>query len=60
MDWQKILWALALAMMIPFVWRSAKWWLANSPKPQKGDWTAAMFALALVGAFVLLLIKMVQ
>lgn len=59
MDWEKIAWVAALAMMLPFAWRNARWWLANAPKPEQGDWTAALFALGAVACFVALLIAMV-
>ncbi len=60
MDWMKILAAVALLMMLFVSWRGFKWWSANSPKAEKGDWNSALLALAAVAAFVALLIMMVR
>jgi uncharacterized membrane protein YfcA len=60
MDWMKILAAVFLVMMLFYAWRGFKWWSENSPKAEKGDWNAALLAIAAVGAFVGLLILLVR
>ncbi len=58
--WWKIIIALAFAMMLPFMWRSYKYWSENSPKAEKGDWANVVFILGLVTLFISLLIISVQ
>lgn len=60
MDWMNIAIAVVFAMMLPSAYRGAKWWLANGPKAQAGDWSTVLFILGLVILFVLLLIMSVQ
>lgn len=60
MDWGKWVWAALLLIMLPGVYRNAKWWLANGPKPQSGDWANVLFIMGMVVLFVLLLIMSVQ
>jgi hypothetical protein len=60
MDWMKILAVVAGIMMLFFLWPAYKHWSKTSPKAEKGDWNAALLAIAAVGAFVALLILLVR
>ena len=60
MEWMKILGAVAGVMMLFAIWPAYKWWSQNSPKASKGDWNAALLALAAVAAFVGLMILLVR
>jgi hypothetical protein len=59
MDWMKIASAVALGLMIALLIPQAKAMLTHSPKPQRGDWTAALVPLLGVLGFVLLLMSWV-
>lgn len=59
MDWMKIFAAILIVGWIVFMWPRAKHWLQNSPKAQKGDWSAALLPIGFVVLFVILLIAMV-
>ncbi|MCU7881991.1 MAG: hypothetical protein KZQ66_15825 [Candidatus Thiodiazotropha sp. (ex Lucinoma aequizonata)] len=59
MDWSKIIWAVLLGAMIPFLWPRAKQMLKNSPKAEQGDWQAVLLPIVFVVGFVILLIMMV-
>jgi archaellum biogenesis protein FlaJ (TadC family) len=59
MDWVKIFSAILIVGWIIFMWPRAKYWIQNSPKAQKGDWSAAVLPLAAVVAFVILLVMLV-
>lgn len=58
--WMKLAAAAALIMMLVFIYPTAKHWLQNGPKAQKGDWGGALLPLAAVVAFVILLIALVK
>lgn len=60
MDWTKILWAAAIAMMLFAMWPAYKQWSQHGPKAEKGDWQAALLPLLGVIGFVVLLIMMVR
>lgn len=60
MDWMKILAAVAVVMMLVFIWPAYKRWSKESPKAEKGDWNAALLAIAAVAGFVGLLIMLVR
>ncbi len=55
----KIASAVALGLMIALLIPQAKAMLTHSPKPQRGDWTAALVPLLGVLGFVLLLMSWV-
>ncbi len=52
--------ALLVIALIIFIYPAAKYWLKNSPKAEKGDWTAFLFPIAMVIAFVGFLMMMVS
>jgi hypothetical protein len=56
----KILLAAVFVLLIVRMWPVAKAWMENGPRAQKGDWNAVLLPLALVVAFVALLIMMVR
>lgn len=56
----KIAAAAAMGMMVFYAWRAFKQWQEHGPKPQKGDWQAAILPLALVVGLVVLLVAMVR
>ncbi len=58
--WMKIAWAAMLIMLLVYIYPSAKHWLQNGPKAEKGDWSSALLPLALVVGFVVLLIMAVR
>jgi len=60
MEWMKILGVVAGVLMLFAMWPAYKWWSQNSPKAEKGDWNAALLAIAAVAAFVGLLIMLVR
>jgi len=60
MEWMKILAAVAGVMMLFAMWPAYKWWSANSPEAQPGDWRAAILAIAAVAGFVVLLVLLVR
>ncbi|UCG71953.1 MAG: hypothetical protein JSV45_11920 [Chromatiales bacterium] len=60
MDWMKIGQAALLIMFIVVLIPAVRWWSKNSPKAEKGDWTAALLPLVGVILFVALLIYMVR
>jgi hypothetical protein len=60
MDWMKILAVIAGIMMLFFMWPAYKHWSQHGPKAEKGDWNAALLAIAAVAAFVALLILLVR
>ena len=60
MDWMKILAVVAGVMMLFAMWPAFKWWSQNGPKAEKGDWNAALLAIAAVAGFVVLLILLVR
>jgi hypothetical protein len=60
MDWMKILAVVAGVLMLFAMWPAYKWWSQNAPKAGKGDWNAALLAIAAVAAFVGLLIILVR
>ena len=55
----KVASALALGLMLVFLIPRAKQMMANSPAAQAGDWSAALFPIAAVIFFVVLLIAFV-
>lgn len=55
----KVASALALGLMLVFLIPRAKQMMANSPAAEAGDWTAAIFPIAVVILFVVLLIVFV-
>jgi uncharacterized membrane protein YphA (DoxX/SURF4 family) len=56
----KIVAAAAMGMMVFYAWRAYQQWQQQGPKPQKGDWQAAILPLAMVMGLVVLLIAMVR
>jgi len=56
----KIAQAGLLIMFLVVLWPAARWWSANSPKAGRGDWPAALLAIAAVAGFVVLLVAMVR
>jgi len=59
MDWLKVGSALLLVMMLVYLWPRAMHMIKNSPKGSSKDWQAAIIPIALVIAFVFLLVAMV-
>lgn len=60
MDWQKIIWAILIGMMIIFLLPRAKAMLSESKQAEPGAWSSAILPLAMVAGFVVLLIMMVR
>jgi heme O synthase-like polyprenyltransferase len=60
MEWGKILAFVAGIMMLFFLWPAYKHHQQNSKQAEKGDWSAAIFAIGGVVLFVLLLIMSVR
>lgn len=58
--WLQIASAVVVGMMLFFLYPTAKHWLKNGPKAEKGDWGAALLPLLLVVGFVILLVAMVR
>ncbi len=56
----KILFGIAIVMMLFAMWPAYKHWSSNSPKAEKGDWANVVFILGVVVLFVALLIMSVQ
>jgi hypothetical protein len=59
MDWMKIGSALLIIAMIIWIWPNAKRMMAESRKPEAGEWGGVLLPLAAVAGFVVLLIMMV-
>lgn len=57
--WMKIASALALGLMLVFLIPRAKQMMADSPAAQTGDWRSALFPIALVVLFVIILMTFV-
>jgi hypothetical protein len=60
MEWMQILAAVVGVMMLFALWPAYKWWSANSPKAEAGDWQAVLLPLAAVVGLVVLLILSVR
>jgi len=58
--WLKILTAVVLGYMALRLWPAANHMLKHGPKGTSDDWRGALFPLALVIAFVVLLILLVR
>ena len=58
--WMKVIWGVALVMMLFALWPAYKHWSKNSPKAEKGDWASVVFVMGLVVLFVVLLIAAVR
>ena len=58
--WMKIAAAIAIGMMLVFMFPRAKHWLEHGPKAEKGDWQAAILPILAVVGFVILLVMMVR
>ena len=56
----KILFGIAIVMMLFAMWPAYKHWSSNSPKAEKGDWANVVFILGVVVLFVALMIMSVQ
>lgn len=52
--------ALLLVALVIFIYPAAKYWLKNSPKPEKGDWQAFLIPISMVIAFVGILMLLVS
>lgn len=52
--------ALLMGMFLVVLWPAYRWWSKNSPKPEAGDWPAAILALGGVVVFVIFLVYMVR
>ncbi len=59
MDWLKIGSALFLLAMLAMLFPRAKHMVLNSPKGSLQDWMGYIVPMAVVAAFIILLIKMV-
>lgn len=59
MDWLKIFSAIAIIMMMVFIFPSLKHAMKNSRKGTSSDWMSVAIPIALVVLFVVLLAKMV-
>jgi len=59
-DWMQILMVVAGIMMLFVLWPAYKHWSSNSPKAEKGDWSAALLPLVAVVGLVILLIFSVR
>ena len=57
--WLQVGLAVTMGMMLVFLYPRAKHWMQNSPKPEQGDWIAAVLPLLAVVGFVILLIMLV-
>lgn len=57
--WIQLAAAATVVMMLFFLYPTAKHWMKNGPKAQKGDWWSVILPLAAVVAFVILLISLV-
>ena len=60
MDWEKILWALALGAMILLLWPQAKRMLAESRKAEPWEWAGVILPLLGVVALVVLMVMLVR
>ena len=60
MEWMQILGLVAGVMMLFFLWPAYKHWSQNSPKAEKGDWSAVVLPLGGVVLLILLLIASVK
>jgi hypothetical protein len=58
--WLQIGSALLIIGFLVFLWPRAKHWVKNSPKAEKGDWSALALPLLGVIAFIILLIMSVR
>ncbi len=58
--WLKILAAVVLGYMVFRLWPAANHMLKHGPKGSSDDWRAALFPLAMVVVFVILLILLVR
>jgi len=54
-DWFELGQAVLLVLFIVMLWPAARWWSKHAPKAGRGDWRAALLALAAVAGFVALL-----
>jgi len=59
MDWTQILSAVFVAAMLAFLAPRAFRMMKDSPQGNSSDWMSALIPLAVVAAFVVLLIKLV-
>jgi hypothetical protein len=60
MEWEKIIWAIALSAMILLILPRTKEMMQQSTKVTWGEWITAIIPLALVVGFVILLIILVR
>jgi hypothetical protein len=60
MDWEKILWAILIGMMILVLIPRAKMMFQQTRQAQPGEWSSAILPLMLVVGFVILLIMLVR
>ena len=58
-DWQKWLTAGLLLMMVVYIFPRAKHMLKESPKGSNNEWLGFLVIIAIIAAFIALLIKMV-
>ena len=59
MDWEKIIYAALLLMMIIFLWPRAKAMLQQSAQETERDWMGFVLPVAAVVGFVVLLMAIV-
>ncbi|MBK1642375.1 hypothetical protein CKO12_10895 [Chromatium okenii] len=52
--------AIAMGLMLIYLWPAYKHWQHNSPKAQQGDWMAALLPLGAVVLLVIFLIMAVR
>jgi hypothetical protein len=52
--------AITLGLMLIYLWPAYQQWQHNSPKAQRGDWTAALLPLGAVVLLVIVLIMAVR
>jgi hypothetical protein len=52
MDWIKFGYAALIVGMMFWIYPTAKHWIKNGPKAEKGDWQAFLLPIALIILFV--------
>lgn len=57
--WMKIASAIALGLMLVFLFPRAKQMMTESPAAQRGDWKAALLPIVAVVLFVIFLMSVV-
>lgn len=60
LDWEKIIWALLIGLMIIMMLPRAKEMMRQSKDTESGDWSSVLLPIAMVVGFVALLIMLVR